>query len=60
MRVAVLDMLHGQQRRRRVMVSVPLAEAPALAALVRARRPWWRRAWAWLVDRYHLVGWQGD
>lgn len=37
-----------------------LAEAIEIAALPAPPRPWYRRAWAWLVARYNLDGWEDE
>jgi hypothetical protein len=52
MRVGAVMLLQHHHVRRRVLVSVPLPPEPAVP------QPWYRRWWTWLVDRYHLTGWE--
>lgn len=56
MRATVLLMLHTQQfgvaPAAPVIVEEPLPQLEPVAPVA-----WYWRAWRWLVDRYHLVGW---
>ena len=56
-RAVALLLLHQQ-----MMGGLP-AVPPAIfseACAVPAPLPWYRRAWAWLRDRYLLTGWQAS
>ena len=54
-RAMALLLLHQQ-----AMGGGRLMVSPAILTALPPPQAWYRRAWAWLRDRYDLVGWSED